>query len=393
MRNIKRTRRTLAGIAALAAWGATPGAVAGAQEQSGVGAGWTPVATSREFTIEWTVRGRLRERPGDFHTVMARSDWDDLQVWIGLSDYRCPAGVTGPAGCALVGGGGGYTTESVSPGDGVTYVGAAGIDVDAVIAGELAGPLRMRLRPAGPLSHTVLGRMEEWETFRVDAEGRIGQLDLSRARITSADLSVVTSYAWTGPGAPPRTHVPASRAGLASDQRSSSAHWIRMGTLPGRAGNAHSGWVSALAQFAEPRAGRQASTSAEWNDWRCPPGVRPPAFALRGAGCTLLRTEHAWGRMLPAAPVGPLGLRVTGQLPTSVLLPASVGGGTRSVDWTATPAGDSHTEQTPAEPGARIVTREFVGSTPTGRLGGIDLATANAGGGHTSIFKYWTSRS
>lgn len=383
----KNTRAALALTATFTAVTAMTAAPAGADENAGVGSGWVKQWNSRDFDIGWLVSGAMPGRPGNLHRLAASSDWGDGHIRVLLTDYRCPAGTSTPTNCAQVETG--YADAyGVRPGSGVTYVGASGIDVSTSLEGPaLRGPLRLRIRPTAPLQYTTYGHQELWETLRVEAGGRIGPVDLATTRIDTARLTRSTGYAWSGPGGPRTSAGGPQRQRLVGDWRESAAHWVRMGPMTGRPGNAHSGFVNATVALADPDNDPGARASVEWNDWQCPAGVRPPAFAVRPAPCTLLRTEHSRYAPLPATAAGPLGISQRGRVATTVVTPTSVTSSGRWLDVTYQPAGDTISE--PVWPHEHFTTRTFVRSTVSGRVGGIDLATVERGGGHSTVTKWW----
>lgn len=370
-----------------------PGAAA--DQQAGVDAGWVKTSSFREFTIAWRVPGAIPGRRGNVHLLSADYPADDIHIHI--TDYRCPSPSSATEDCSEVDSGNAWT-DQVELGQFVTYAGDGGIDVTTSLddSGELSGPLRLRIRPARGMHHTPYAwGYELFETFRVTVSGRIGPIELADARIQTAELRRLDGLRWVGPGAPHRETpaVQRQRQPLVLDYRESGGHWVRMGTAPGRPGNAHSGQISAGAYLKGDHNPRHVG-SFEVNDWQCPAGVRPPVLARRDAPCTLLRTEHVTPNAVTTVAAeadGARGLHLRDTVATTVLTPTAVTSSHRSLDVTFQPAGDTIAYGT-SDPGDRWTDRLFLSSTVSGRVGGVDLATAEVGGGHSRVLKVWQDR-
>ncbi|MEI2777429.1 MAG: hypothetical protein V9G19_15915 [Tetrasphaera sp.] len=232
--------------------------------------------------------------------------------------------------------------------------------------------------------------------MRATAIGRIGRFrtDAPNAKLTGAILRHAKVYRWddgTGRSAPTRSSERAWR--LVADNRDGGIRWLRTGAIPGRPGNAHTGWIYSSVDYTTvpPGPALVAQTLTEWNDWQCTAGARPPAFATSSSSCTLLRVERGGNRgELTPARVGLHGIDIAGRLPTQVWTTSTSAGSSAALDVGVRPVGDPFRDRgyyarTATETAASI------SSAATGRLGVIDLddPRASVTGEGTSSWKVW----
>lgn len=357
---------------------------------AGFAAGWVNPRSSNWYDVLLFGTGKVAGRPGNVHAI--RVSWDE-GIMVDITDYACPTGIVGPAGCAKSG----SETLYSSPGAAtMTRVGRVGVDIAGTVSGDSGAtyPVRLSLRPLGRIGYTIHSPygerlMQRWDALRGTAAGRVGPWGLSQEGVTATAVSLTgaTSYEWTGPGAP---RPSAERDWVStSDDRQGSVSWLRLGTVLGRPGNAHSGWVDTQVAWdaaADPWARVDA---AEWNDWSCPAGVQPPKFATPNHVCTLLRNDQTWYAETGGGRTGREGLRVVGSVPVRVLTASGIRNTSTAVDVTLWPGGEHLRAPVWFGSGCKVVDTYANDAASTGPLGwvGLDSPRAEVTGGMLFVEK------
>lgn len=361
------TAAALGGIGA----GAAGPAAAGDDARVGLKSGYVadPGPAHPYFAAYWTVGGAVPGREGNFHRLFADGDPDE-GVRVVIGDYTCPGD---DARCTFRG----ELTLWTDPDQPTTFSASGALVMKAsgtvvVDAGPEYG-YDLALAPTGPIRYSVAPYhrlYERWDSLRGSVTGKIGPIDLASpgVRLEAIQVQKMRGFTWVGPGAPDRREESPTKRGrparsdLTSDERDATTTWIRMGGVTGRPGNAHSGYGRAVHVWFPD--GHGGFTESEWNDWNCPAGVRPPAFAKRGSRCSLLRTEHGTSDQVAMWRDGLRGVAVRGRVPTTVIAPTGVTDGHRAVDYRLQPAGDTF-----------LMTGWFrsLSTTASGRLGWADL--------------------
>lgn len=373
---------------------------AAASDSAGIASGWQSTGVvERGVEIQWSVKGGLTGRPGNYHRVTFEYSLDsgDEDATLLLRDYRCPAEFTDISACTRLPSTFTYTLGAPLS---VTVVGRLGLDISTTLtAGDATYPVRLQVRPNGGIGTAVdpgwATQIAEVETtYRVTASGRVGPLEMSGPAVStkSANLWMSREYEWVGPGIPEDARS-ASRAGRTwtqvGDGRVAKVSWQRAGSVAGRPGNAHTGWASV---WRDEASDSYDLTMFEVNDWSCPTGVNPPAFAKRNSGCTLLRTEHGLRETRPGTNTsfaGEAGIRVDLTAPTTVVTLAGVSRSRVTLAAEIQPAGDVHRTST-VTGDRRLWLLRSTAAAASGRVGPVNLAapTAVVGGAVTAARDY-----
>lgn len=397
-----RTKLIGAGVALAAAVGAAPAAAESSAATVGLDVGWVSNGASQHATLlAFSVPGTAPGRPGNLHAGYIDADIEAGAGYISahLTDYRCPAGVDDVRQCITLARFDG--TARVSEGDGVQFVGRVGLDIDttAVSATKKQLPVHLSLRPADGTSYSVSGNHEYgdlselWISYQPRPQGTIGGVEPARGTLDGQNaLYTGRRYTWSGAGGPAarRAHDRATWTRVPQGYRFAGFTWHRGGELSGHPGNAHTGWSRTRAAE-DPASPGQAN--GEWNDWQCPAGVRPPAFAKKHSPCRLLRTELADPHDVADRPTGKYGFSVRGWLPTRIVSADGVTSGHAAAELRMSPAG-THARWRYVEQadGTLTVNDFFSGTVSTGRFGPVDVddTAVTVAGGPFESARVWS---
>ncbi len=396
------------------------GSAAQADGPRGLTQGWAPdpyddpslrVAASQDLT------GRLPGAPGNYHRFSAFVYQEMEVLTASITHYDCPGGTWDVRACELLEGHWGDFLDSPEPG--YQKVGVLGVNISADLSHGGYDPfhVELSLRPDSPLTYSVrsFGRGQEltemWDTQDVRMTGAIAGFDVNGGAVVASGgwADDRNTFIWTSGSEPERTAPPTERERTApqTEQERTAPPtergwtrapggsadngftWRRQGGLPGRPGNVHTGFVTAALDNDETSP--TALVQGEWNDWYCPDGVTPPAFARRDSGCTLLRTDDGIERRLPVTNRGWKWFTTKGRLSTAILDKTGSWTSTAAVDLRLRATGTAEKTHRLLEVGVRATDYIYPSSIAAGRFGDLDLAAdgLNFRGSIYSDTKIW----